>query len=131
MNILHITIPGKPIAKQRARKKKHNVWYNPQSDIMNQIKLLIKNQLPDNFKMIPKGNPVKLDFMFFFNPIKSQKKINEFDPYIKKPDIDNLSKFILDIMSKIVFYDDNQCYCQGAEKRYTLKNARTEVEIIW
>lgn len=131
MNILNITIPGKPIAKQRARKGAYNIWYNPQADIMNSIKRTMKYQLPDNFKMIPKNIPVQINLIFCFNPTKSQKKINEFEPYIKKPDIDNLSKFILDIMSKIIFHDDNQCYCQGAEKRYTLKNARTEVEVIW
>lgn len=131
MNILYFTIPGKPKAKQRSRKGKHGNWYNPQEDEMGAVKKIITSQLPDNFKMIEKKIPIEINCLFLFNPVKSEKNIINSQEYCKKPDRDNCDKFLLDCMSKIVFYDDNQVWSGRVEKRYTLDNARTEVEVKW
>jgi len=130
-NFLNINIPGKPIGKQRARKGKYGTWYNPQSDLVAITKNIIKNQLPENFKYISKNVPVIINICFYFKPTKSQKKIQNFDPYLKKCDVDNLSKFYLDCMSKLVFYDDNQVFSQKLLKQYYLPKEYTLIEIIW
>jgi len=135
-NILYITLQGKPLGKQRARKGPHG-WYNPQEKEMQIAKNIIKKQLPENFEAIPSNIPVIVNTTFFFEPTKQQrnKKFielikNENYPYCKKPDVDNLKKFTLDSMSKIVFYDDNQVYgCEKMFKFYTLNNPRTEIEV--
>lgn len=137
-NSLIIIIPGTPIAKMRSRKGMYGNWYNPQSDIMGRIQRIIKDQLPESFMMIPKGTPVIINTTWFFLPAKNQqtkkflKQIqNEDYPYLLKKDRDNLDKFVLDSMNKIVFYDDCQVYGGSIYKYYTHDNPRTEVEILW
>jgi|WetSurMetagenome_2_1015567.scaffolds.fasta_scaffold00534_15 Holliday junction resolvase RusA-like endonuclease len=137
-NILYITIPGKPIAKQRSRKGAYGNWYNPQEKEMNIVKNNIKNQLPDNFKIIKKGTPVILNITWFFEPIKNEKtkKLldlikNEDYPYCKKIDRDNADKWVMDCFSKIIFDDDNQVYGGTLFKFYTPHNARTYIEVCW
>ena len=87
--------------------------------------------MPDDFKIVPKEIPVELELSFMFNPVDSEKKVKELDPYIKKPDVDNLEKLVFDVLSKIVFYDDNQVSKNVSEKYYTLGDPRTEIIIKW
>lgn len=133
-NIINITLPGKPIASKRVAQG-YNGRYNSQSDIMNQTRLLISNQLPDKFEMIEKNVPVIVNISFFFVPAKSQKTkkflalIKDDDyPYLKKIDRDNLDKFALDCCNKLVWYDDAQVYKGTLEKYYSL-DPRTEIEV--
>jgi Holliday junction resolvase RusA-like endonuclease len=104
---------------------------------MDRIKKEIKQQLPKGFKYIEKEIPVTVNCIFFCQPAKYERtkkfleKIQHEDiPYLKKPDRDNADKFALDIMSKIVFYDDNQVYDGRLTKYYSI-NPRTEIEVIW
>lgn len=135
MNILRLTLDGKPIPKERSRKgvSKYGkeIWYNPQSDLENRIKNKIRKQLPEEFLIIPAKKPIKIHIMFFFNPVKSEKKVKEYDPFCKKGDIDNIIKFYTDSMNKIIYYDDCQIYSVMSEKRYTYGDQRTEIEVIW
>jgi Holliday junction resolvase RusA-like endonuclease len=134
-----LLIPGNPIAKARARKGR-NGFYNSQSVEMRKAQLLIKRHLPEKFEIIPAGIPVIVNATFFFEPAKSQRTKNFIEliqnenyPYIKKPDRDNCDKFLLDILSGIIFHDDNQIYGGQIFKLYTPDNPRTEIEIeiIW
>ncbi len=137
-NIINITIPGQPIAKQRSRKGAHGNWYNPQEDIMYEVKKEIKKQLPDGWEIIKSGVPVKCNLIFFFelpkSILNSKKKIelfkNDDKPCLNKKDVDNLIKFIWDCMNKIVWHDDNQVYSTLTEKYYSI-NPRTEIEVIF
>jgi Holliday junction resolvase RusA-like endonuclease len=136
-NLLKITLPDKPQAKQRSRKGKHGNWYNPQSDEMEIVKKIIKEQLPENFKIIDKNIPVIGNVYWFIKPSKTMatKKFidliqNDDIPHIQKPDRDNLDKYNLDCMSKIVFADDCQVY-GGEIYKFWSMNPRTEIEIIW
>lgn len=136
-NFLKIIIPDNPQAKQRSRKGRSGKWYNPQSDEMEVVKRIIKQQLPENFKMIPKDIPIIGNVYWFIEPSKSKanKKFidliqNDDIPHIQKPDRDNLDKYGLDCMSKIVFADDCQVYGGEIYKFWSMK-PRTEIEIIW
>jgi len=137
-NLLNITIPGKPIKKDRHRVNLNSsqMW-NPSKEDANRIKRFIEERLPEGFEIIPKGVPVVVNITWFYEPVKSQKtkkfmKLieNEDYPYTKKPDRDNLDKFILDCLSKVVFYDDNQVFAGLLVKFYST-NPRTEIEIKW
>lgn len=55
-------------------------------------------------------------------------RIGELRP-VKKPDIDNISKTILDAMNKIVYLDDVQVVSLSVEKLYGAE-PRTEVTVI-
>jgi Holliday junction resolvase RusA-like endonuclease len=138
MNVLNLILHDKPIGKQRSRKGRAGNWYNPQANIMQVMKNEIKKQLPENFVMIDQHVPVIVNITWFFKPNKSEstKKFldlikNEDYAYTKKPDRDNNDKFVLDLMSKIIMYDDNQVYGGSLYKFYTPNNPRTEIEIIW
>jgi len=127
-NSISFIVQGNPIPKQRSRKGAYGNWYNPQSTEMNIFKRIIKNQLPEKWEIIPAKKPIQCDISFFFEINKTN--ISEGDPYVLKKDRDNLDKFVLDSLSKIVYYDDCQVYCGWIEKVYS-KIPRTEIKIQW
>jgi len=129
-NILRFTITGKPIGQARARKGAYGNWYNPQSNLKNIIQKQIRDQLPHGFKMILSTVPIIIDFRFYFKPLKSQKIVSAGDPYIKKPDGDNIEKLFTDSMEKIVFSNDNHIYSSTWKKIYSDKE-QTEIEVRW
>jgi len=49
--------------------------------------------------------------------------------HAKKPDYDNVEKFILDVLSGVVYEDDRQVYKAQAKKEYS-ENPRTEIFIM-
>ena len=77
-------------------------------------------------------NAIKITIRAFFEPPKStsKKKYKELigQPYIKKPDADNIAKVILDGLNGIAYKDDNQVSELIVHKIYGTK-AKTEVEI--
>ncbi len=136
-NQINLVIPGTPKAKQRSRRGAFGNWYNPQEKEMNALKFIIRDQLPVDFVILEKNIPVVANINFFFEPVRNEETKNFLDliindnyPYIKKPDIDNCIKYVMDVLSKIVFYDDNQIYSGVFNKYYSL-NPRTEIEILW
>ena len=55
----------------------------------------------------------------YFKPAKNTtKKTKELISPIKKPDIDNIGKVMLDALNKIAFKDDNQVTKLEVEKKY-------------
>ncbi len=67
---------------------------------------------------IPKGTSDK----------KAKRMAEEDEPHMKKPDLDNLLKWIKDVCNGIVWHDDGQVCQVFAEKHYSLRPA-TRVEI--
>jgi Holliday junction resolvase RusA-like endonuclease len=140
LNILKIIIPGQPKGKTAARafynKKKEKLqFYNPSSVKMDIIKRIVKEQLPEDFVMPLAGVPVWCSCLCFFEPNKTEQKNkkfmksieNEDIPYIRKPDRDNITK-LMDSLSKILYYDDNQIY-DGPIGKYYSTNPRIEIEL--
>ncbi len=137
MKIFNLLLPGQPIPKARARKGMHG-FYNSQAIEMRKAQLEIRAHLPEKFQLIPIGIPVTVNMIFFFSPAKSQLTKNFIEliknedcPFLKKGDIDNLEKFVLDVMSGIIFHDDNQVYASSLYKFYTPDNPRTEIEVVY
>jgi len=135
-NIINLTIPGNPVAKKRSRQGSNRRWYNPQEDIMQIVKRMIKEQLPESFKLMDSKIPIACNFIFLFSfpATLSRKSIEKYNtevvPCLNKKDIDNLEKFYMDVMNGIVWYDDNQVYSVHAVKYYS-SNPRTEIEVSW
>lgn len=70
---------------------------------------LIKN-IPEK----PYEKPVKIAVKWYF-PLKAKHKDGE--PYVNKPDVDNLCKSLFDIMTKLNFWhDDRQIFSCITEK---------------
>ena len=134
---LNITIPGKPIAQKRVRKGLYGNLYNPQKKERIIFQRLIKEQLYLGFIPAEKHIPVTINVKAFFYPSKKEAKNKKFielikdddHRYTKKPDKDNIKKFLMDAMNKIVYHDDSQV--DGYTKRYYSLNPRTEIQIIF
>jgi Holliday junction resolvase RusA-like endonuclease len=80
--------------------------------------------------------PIEINIMFYM-PIPKytagKKKVLMLDgtfKHTKKPDLDNILKFAMDCMNKIVYCDDKQIYSATAEKQYAIE-PRTEMTLTW
>jgi Holliday junction resolvase RusA-like endonuclease len=120
---MQITIPGKPIPKKRprfARVGKFTKAYSAQKKEEKATRLVIASQWYGK----PLEGAVRLDVVFFMPIPKSTSKKQKAAmllgniSHTKKPDIDNLLKFLLDCMNGIVFEDDSQVINVKASKIY-------------
>jgi Holliday junction resolvase RusA-like endonuclease len=137
MSELKLVVPGIPIAKARPRffrRGKFVGTYNCQETEEGKFAVLCKNQIHQD--PLPAGQSIQLSCRFFM-PIPagwSQKKRRELDQFgishVKKPDLDNMVKFIKDCLNGIAWHDDSQITCLFAEKEYSY-NPRTEIIISW
>ena len=123
---LKFVIPGKPIAKKRpkfARRGKFVTTYNEQESEESKFMIQLMNQLPAGFKPFEKGIPVFLDCVFYMPiPQASKKKTAQMISgeimHTKKPDADNLLKFVKDCSNQIIYHDDSQVVYVRARKIY-------------
>ena len=132
---MDIIIPGKPIAKKRARfsrRGKYVVTYNDQRKEEEGWILLAKSQITDFFKDI-----VWVTLIFYMPRPKShygtgeksaRLKANAPIYHTKKPDVDNLVKFCLDCLNGLAWQDDSQISEMRVRKIYS-EEPRTEITI--
>ncbi len=133
--MIHLSIPGVPIAKKRPRFARVGNFvktYNPQESEEGRFVWDLRQQwtqapltqaisLEAIFHMpIPKGTSVK----------KRGQMCNGEVKHTKRPDCDNLLKFLKDCFNGVVWKDDSQVYKVIAEKRYS-ENPRTSVSLYW
>lgn len=131
--MFEITIPGEPLAKKRPKFAKRGNFvsvYDPGKKESDAIRLIVQSQWPHK----PIETPIEL--MIVFNmpiPASWSKKRKEHALkaafHFSKPDLDNLLKFVADVLTGIVFIDDRQIYKITAEKKYA-EIPRTEIKII-
>jgi len=135
---IYFTIPGKPIAKKRPRFYRRGnyvgvyndqqteegrwLWEAKQELIKQGISKLIEGPviLKVSFIMpIPKNTPKKI-----LKELKDSKVMW----HDKRPDLDNLIKFVKDCLNNLLYKDDSQVCYIAAMKVYGLE-AATQVEI--
>ena len=136
---LEITIYGNPIAKKRPRffrRGNHVGTYNDQTTEEGRFLLATMAQLESvrHLLPIPKGAPVEL-LCWFEMPIPKtlEKKFAKGSGDIrhtKKPDLDNLVKFVKDCLNKQVWHDDSQVVFLRGVKYYG-HDPKTTLEIKW
>jgi Holliday junction resolvase RusA-like endonuclease len=132
-----IIVPGNPIAKRRprfARRGKFVQTYNDQET--EESKFLFHVLHEWDFPII-ENKSIAIQFIFemkrpksHFGTGKNSGKLKQKAPYnhTKKPDIDNMVKFCLDVLNGVVFKDDSLITFLVAEKRYS-ENPRTIINI--
>lgn len=122
-------IEGKPVGKGRPRLSRWGV-YTPTKTVNYENLVRFSYLQATNDKFI--DCDLKIEIWAIFEPIKSisQKKQKELmnKPYRKKPDIDNITKSILDGLNGIAYQDDNQITELVVHKFYGTK-AKAIVEI--
>lgn len=95
-------------------KNGKRIYYNrANGDAEEKLKAYLSKHIPAT----PFEFAVRLEVKWCF-PIKDAQACGE--PYVKKPDVDNLCKALLDIMTKLGFWkDDKQIYELHIGKYYS------------
>ena len=138
--IITLTIPGIPISKKRprfVRRGKFVGTYNCQDTEEGKFKweLLrsILSHRSGDGPLIPANTPIGLNVIFYM-PIPSglsKRKLALLDfKHIKKPDTDNLLKFLKDCGNGVLWADDSQVWEVRARKIYD-EAPRTEIVLKW
>ena len=123
---MKITIYGKPIAKKRprfVRKGKFVQAYNDQETEEGRFLLAVKNQVTECLK-----TPISITCWLgmprpknHYRTGKNSGLLKDNVPYFhsKKPDLDNLLKFVFDCLNGIAWQDDSQIAKINAVKAYS------------
>lgn len=110
-------IPGEPKGKGRPRVEKHggkSVTRTPEDTIVyeNLVKTVYYQQCRRT--QFPKDVPLEVRIMAYYSIPQSESKkrkammeSHQLRP-LKKPDVDNVVKIILDSLNKIAYHDDAQ-----------------------
>lgn len=132
---IRIVIPGAPIAKKRPRFARCGTFittYNEQQTEEGKFIMLAQSQWGRD--PIPAGTAVRLSCCFDM-PLPgsvSQKKRQSIleSSHVKRPDVDNLLKFVKDCFNGFVWCDDSQVNQVYAMKAYC-DTPKTVVVIQW
>lgn len=137
MHAICFTVPGKPQGKARAR-----TFYNPKTKGMSSVtpeKTVLYENLVATCYMQAAGEQRFSDegyllvrIQAFFEPPKSVSKKTRAEMLsgkilpAKKPDIDNITKAVLDALNGVAYKDDTQVIETHVRKQYSEKQ-RVEV----
>lgn len=132
--MITIEIIGKPVPQKRPRFSRRGnkvCTYDDQATIKEQWQWQIKSQFKEKILNIP----LSLDIIYFMtipesvSNIKKRQMAHGVLSHQKKPDLDNLIKFTLDCLNKIVFQDDSQI-CEIRAKKIYGTNPSTVIRLI-
>lgn len=121
-----IDLFGDPIAWKRPGFKKAGKFllsYDQQAKLKETCKWQIKSQ----YRNEPIACPVSLEIVFFMpipkatSGIKKRQMLNGVCFHMKRPDLDNLQKFVLDCLTNVILLDDAQIVEIRAKKIYSDK----------
>ena len=131
---MRLDIPGKPIKKKRPRSVLRGgrvIVYDSQKDELKEWQKVVKPQIPHIIEC-----PVEISIEFVMPTTKawSKRKLHELEHgktfwHVKRPDIDNLEKWVLDGLNGLAYKDDSQVVKVQTIKRYGL-NPRTVVVLL-
>lgn len=124
-------IEGKPVGKGRPRFRRMGNFvqtYTPTAtaDYEKLVRLRFQNA-----GGVITDKPVKVEVVALFAPPKATKKKQKAEMLanrvlpIKKPDVDNIAKIILDALNKIAYIDDSQVIELIVKKRYSAESKVT------
>ena len=131
MKLIHkIIISKDPVACPRPRVTRFGVYYPKKyQEYKNYLELYLKSL---NIKKLEE-KALYLNIVFNIqipNSLSKKKKLELNGTYvIKKPDIDNYLKSIMDGMNGIIYKDDNQIASINIIKKYVLDNPNSTIEI--
>lgn len=136
MNSIKFIVEGEPKALKRHRdkrpvKSKTGKWFTPKYDPSSadkEVFLAMCKQYRPDFPI--EDTPVLLKVCFYFSAPKSKKDAEM--RHTKRPDVDNLVKFVLDSLNGTFWKDDCIVFWIESKKLYTIAGRpRTEIEIIY
>lgn len=131
------TIMGNPVAKGRPKFARRGAFmsaYTPEKTV--NYENLVKHAFLEKYESNPIEDPLIVEILAYF-PVplswpKSRKSVltsGMLIPVVKKPDVDNLQKIILDALNQLAYKDDSQVFCITCKKYYS-ETSRVEVHIV-
>lgn len=124
--MISLDLFGDPVSQARPRTFRQGnktVTWNPQAKLKEGYKWQIRSQYRDE----PITAPVSIDVIFHMpipkgtSKVKERAMINGAIRHIKRPDCDNLLKFLLDVLNDVVIKDDAQVDDIHVRKIYSSK----------
>lgn len=118
-----LNLYGNPIAQKRPRFRRTEAYvqtYDPQVKEKETYRWQIQTQ----FRNTPLQTPLKIEIVFFMpipastSAIRKKEMIANVLHHMKRPDVDNMAKFMLDCMNGLVFHDDSQIWDLHCQKIY-------------
>jgi Holliday junction resolvase RusA-like endonuclease len=124
---LYFEVEGQPQPKARAAPSRRGVFYNPSKFLETEFGAVYKAVFQDSLPPCTgvhfcKKKLLRVNLQFLFA---------ESTPVLRTPDIDNLSKLVLDALNRVAYEDDRQVVALSASKMVAsgLSVGRTIVEI--
>ena len=120
----------KPHGKDRPRfrrVKNYITTYTPKNTL-DYEKEIAKQYVENGGKNFGANVPLAIHLTFFFGPNKSdskkvkEDKANRKINFLKRPDLDNLIKSVLDALNNVAYEDDKQIVSIRADKSYADKD---------
>ena len=109
-------VEGRPIAQPRPRMTKGGHVYTPEGKVRPWKEAIAAACRAKMDRPFQGGVRVHLRFLMPLTKLEAKKKPADRVPHCKKPDIDNLTKAVLDAIQKIAFGDDAQVAFFSADK---------------
>lgn len=131
-----LVIPGDPTAQARHRlfkRGRKTMVYDPMGAYKVHVKRIVREQL-ETLGFNGHLSFPRINFWFYMPIPKSMSKADriyaevERLKHVKKPDSDNLIKLYLDVMTSLVYKDDN-CVSLGRALKLYSKEPRTIIVI--
>lgn len=133
--MIKLDLDIKAVPHQSVRVTRRGFTYQPKKikDYKNTIQIMVREQLPNEFCLIPKGTPISINKLhYIFEYPKSFSKSKQKNTIFKttKPDLhDNLNKAFFDALEGVVWeQDQNICLMNDVRKIYGKAN-KIEIEI--
>lgn len=108
--MIYFEIPGKAEGKGRPRFMRNGHTYTPEKT--RNYEELVRLMYREKCKEEPTADAVKVSILVWVVPAKSLSKKKKDEetalPPMKKPDVDNIAKIILDALNGVAWLDDKQ-----------------------
>lgn len=128
--LIEFTIPGEPVPKGRPRVTMHGTFTPKKTQLAEQaVKGLVKG-MPKFEARSPLGAQIDFYMKIPMSAPKSRQKAmaDGKQPPVKRPDLDNLAKLVLDALNGELFPDDSAIVELSVNKYYD-ENPRTVVKM--
>ena len=120
---IRFSIPGPPLGKGQTRLSKGGFAFTPEHilDYENRVKNVCIEKCQQ--RQANYGGQVAVDITAFYAfpsscSDKKQAEIRNGARPVKKPDLDNIAKIILDALNHVAWQDDKQVVCMVLTKKY-------------
>lgn len=118
--MISFEVPGEPVAQPRVKAVHRGGYtrvYTPAT--AKPYKDAVRIVAMGHWRNPPAAGPVLIKIAFRFSRSKAmtwKRRPMDRYPHIKKPDLDNLAKAVLDALNGLVFLDDSQVVALHLEK---------------